>query len=168
MAPMTAAIFRAELFKEIGMLDEGFGSYLEDVDFGLRCAIAGRKGIYAHGAISYHLGSATWGTWNKDTVGRISRNQILLVKKHFGGMAKWRIVAGQLLWGLVAFRHGRGFSYLKGKLEGFSTKVVAGSGVAAGVFAQAVIKASEREIFELQTQTGFDPYWRAYFWLSRQ
>jgi len=44
MAPMTAALFRRSLFKEIGGLDERFESYLEDVDFGIRCAIEDRWG----------------------------------------------------------------------------------------------------------------------------
>src|SRR5262249_28437228 len=38
MAPMTAAMFRRSLFSETGSLDERFESYLEDIDFGLRCA----------------------------------------------------------------------------------------------------------------------------------
>ena len=41
MAPMTAALFQTRLFKEAGLLDEAFESYMEDVDFGLRCAFAG-------------------------------------------------------------------------------------------------------------------------------
>ncbi len=43
---MTAAIFRRQLFRDLGGLDETFGSYMEDVDFGLRCALAGREGLY--------------------------------------------------------------------------------------------------------------------------
>ena len=41
-APMTAALFRSSLFHEVGGLDEDFGSYMEDVEFGIRCALAGR------------------------------------------------------------------------------------------------------------------------------
>src|SRR5690242_11872484 len=37
-APGTASLFRTELFRHIGLLDEGFESYLEDVELGLRCA----------------------------------------------------------------------------------------------------------------------------------
>ena len=29
----------------------------------------------------------------------------------------------------------------------------------------AILEASEQNILELQRQTGFDRYWRAYFWL---
>ena len=112
-APMTAAIFRRSLFDDIGPLDENFGSYLEDVDFGIRCALAGHHGSYIPSAVAYHRGSATRGAWNNDTVKQISRNQILLTVKHFSGEPRWPIVAGQMLWGLVALRHLRGVSYLR-------------------------------------------------------
>src|SRR6202167_247629 len=59
IAPMTAALFRSSLFQEVGLLDESFESYLEDVDFGLRCAFTGRMGAYVPGAIARHIRSAT-------------------------------------------------------------------------------------------------------------
>ncbi len=58
LAPMTAALFRRRLFDEVGLLDERFESYLEDVDFGLRCARRGRYGVYVPQARVLHLGSA--------------------------------------------------------------------------------------------------------------
>ena len=166
MASMTAAIFRKSLFDEIGLLDETFGSYLEDVDFGIRCALAGHTGAYVPSAIAYHRGSATLGAWNNDTVKQISRNQILITAKHFKGQPRWPLVVGQLLWGLVALRHLRGVSYLRGKLSGWKT--------ARAIYREKTIsehrmarlaESSEREIFALQRETGFDWYWRVYFWL---
>jgi GT2 family glycosyltransferase len=167
IAPMTAAIFRRALFDRIGLLDETFGSYLEDVDFGIRCALAGIPGAYIPAAVARHRGSSTFGAWNKDTVKRISRNQILLSVKHFNGEPRWPLVAGQLLWGLVALRHLRGVSFLRGKISGWKT--------ARAIYRERstipedrvarLIATSEQEIFALQQQTGFDWYWRAYFWL---
>jgi GT2 family glycosyltransferase len=168
MAPMTAALFRTSLFQEVGLLDESFESYLEDVDFGLRCAFTGRKGRYVPEAVSRHIGSATAGEWNKDTVRRIARNQVLLAKKHFRGMAVWRIVAGQLLWGLVACRHRGGLSYLRGKLQGVFSRPGGKGQLAPLDTVTSVLEQSERRIFDLQRETGFDRYWRAYFWLLRQ
>jgi hypothetical protein len=168
MAPMTAGLFHSRLFEEIGLLDESFESYLEDVDFGLRCALMGRSGAYAPQAVAHHIGSATAGEWNKDTVRRIARNQILLAKKHFRGMAVWRIVAGQLLWGLVACRHGRGISYLRGKFQGLLTRPSGEAPTGPPATFETVLEESEERIFELQRGTGFDRYWRAYFWLSRR
>jgi GT2 family glycosyltransferase len=168
IAPMTAAIFRRSLFDQLGPLDETFGSYLEDVDFGIRCALAGVHGVYIPSAVAYHRGSATRGAWNKDTVKQIARNQILITVKHFRGEPLWPIVAGQVLWGLVALRHLRGVSYLRGKISGWGTaRAVYRDKTSAppepGISALAT--AGEREIFALQQQTGFDRFWRAYFWL---
>jgi GT2 family glycosyltransferase len=167
IAPMTAAIFRRQLFEELGFLDEAFESYLEDVDFGLRCACAGRAGAYVPEATAFHIGSATSGEWNKDTVRRIARNQVLLAKKHFSASAIWPILAGQLLWGLVACRHGRGLSYLRGKVQGLLARPGPQPLSYAWPKVKAVVEESERHILELQRKTGFDSYWRAYFWLSR-
>jgi GT2 family glycosyltransferase len=171
IAPMTAALFRRELFTEIGLLDERFVSYLEDVDFGLRCAVAGRDGVYVPTAVAYHQGSATLGQWNKDTVRRIARNQVLLAAKHFRGLPKWPLVVGQLLWGLVAVRHGKAVSYLRGKAEGLRLARAVGEQVRNKIARRSIAsitEESERTIFELQQQTGFDSYWRAYFWLLRR
>ena len=45
--------------------DEDFGSYLEDVDLGLRCVREGYRGIYVPDAVAWHHGSATLGRWNR-------------------------------------------------------------------------------------------------------
>jgi GT2 family glycosyltransferase len=162
IAPMTAALFRRSLFHEVGPLDERFVSYMEDTDFGIRCAIAGRDGIYVPSAVAYHLGSATLGAWSYDTVRRISRNQVLLAAKHFKGQPRWPILAGQLLWGLLAFRHARGVAYLAGKFSGWKVEI---DGSADRDTVHAIVTASEKEILGIEQQTGFDTYWRAYFWL---
>lgn len=172
MAPMTAALFHRTLFDTVGLLDESFGSYLEDVDFGFRCALAGREGVFVPQAGAHHRGSATGGRWHKDTVRLISRNQVLLARKHFRRQPVWPIVAGQLLWGLVAFRHGRFVSYFIGKMQGLGCALAVGATVGAKAqspeIVRAVLEESERHIFELQRQTGFDRYWRVYFWLLRR
>src|SRR5436190_2174944 len=102
--PGTAALFRAELFRRIGGFDESFESYLEDVDLGLRCAIAGLDGWYVPEAIAWHRGSATLGRWHPETVRRISRNQLFLVRKHYPASLllrfAWPILVGQGLWAL--------------------------------------------------------------------
>lgn len=166
MAPMTAALFRRDLFHRVGLLDERFESYLEDVDFGLRCALQGFTGAYVPEALAWHLGSATGGAWSSDVVRRISRNQVLLAEKYLLDQPRWPVIAGQSLWGLVAFRHGKLLSYIKGKREGYRERPQRGLAVPEAV--SAVLTESERTIFELQRRTGFDWYWRIYFWLLRR
>ncbi len=167
IASMTAALFQRDLWFHLGGLDEAFGSYLEDVDFGIRCALAGHRGAYVPTAVAHHLGSATLGQWNKDTVYRIARNQILLVIKYFQGQSRIRIVAGQLLWGLVALRHGQLWPYLRGKMAGWRDAGLVNTADSDPGAVRRLLEESEKEIFAVQQQTGFDTYWRVYFWLFR-
>src|SRR5205814_269103 len=101
-----------ELFRCAGGFDDAFESYLEDVDFGLRCAALGLKGRYVPEAVAYHQGSASLGRWNPQTVRRIARNQVYLVAKHIPlGRYWWAIVvgiAGVAAWRRMGFRHRKG------------------------------------------------------------
>jgi GT2 family glycosyltransferase len=117
-APWTAALFRTELFAKVGPLEESFQSYLEDVEFGVRCARSGCAGVYAPEAVAWHLGSSTLGRWHPTTVRLISRNQLLLVARHYPARFAWAVIAGQLLWGGVALRHGAAGAWLRGKWQG--------------------------------------------------
>ena len=169
IAPFTAAIFRSELFRKLGRLDEDFESYLEDVDFGIRCSIQRLQGVYVPEAVAYHYGSATLGRWHALTVRNIARNQLLLVAKHYPPYwirkAGWAVLVAQSLWGLVALRHGAGLAFLAGKMEGLRRfRQVRKPGSAA---LWDVLEQSEHQIRELQNRTGFDFYWRAYFALTR-
>jgi GT2 family glycosyltransferase len=171
-APFTAAIFRADLFERVGLLDEKFESYLEDIDFGIRCAVAGFTGVYVPQAVAYHTGSATLGRWHRDTVRKISRNQLLLIVKHYPPKwvlrYGWPVFIGQSLWGLVALRHGAAFAYLQGKLDGLrlyrGIRGTAPSRSRLGI--TVILRDSENEIHELQQLTGFDLYWKLYFALT--
>ncbi|MGH9662982.1 MAG: glycosyltransferase family 2 protein [Bryobacteraceae bacterium] len=162
MVPLTAALVRRDLFDRLGPLDEQFESYLEDVDFGLRCAAGGYRGVYVPDAVGFHEGSGTLGTWNRDTVRRLARNQIWLVGKHFRAGGWWPVVAGQLLWGALAIRHGAGSAWCQGKWQGLR-RFREIRRRAAGPAPLEFIRRSEDKIWALQKRTGFDLYWRTYF-----
>lgn len=160
IAPGTACLFRRQVLEQLNGFDESFGSYLEDVDLGLRCLAQGLTGIYVPLARASHHGSATLGRWNPQVVRLISRNQLRLVAKHYDRSLfranLWPVLSGQLLWGLVALRHGAFRAWLKGKweaLRGFHLE-----GHPSGALA-TFLEASEREIEHAAT----DNYWRAYF-----
>jgi hypothetical protein len=169
-APLTATLVRRELFEKVGLLDQRFESYLEDVEFGLRCARAGLGGIYVPQARAYHWGSATLGRWHPEVVRRISRNQLLLVARHYPERwwlgYGWPVLVGQALWGLTALRHGAGWAYLRGKAEGIRRFAEFRRAAAAAGSLEETLAASERELFQLQRETGFDAYWRLYFTLT--
>ena len=167
-APLTAALFRTELFDRTGLLDESLESYLEDVDLGLRCASKGLTGLYVPSAVAIHEGSGTLGAWHPDTVRKISRNQLLIVAKHYprGWILRygWPVFVAQTLWGLTALRHGRFLAFAGGKLDGIR-RFRKGRGESCPELA-GILQQSELNIRELQNLTGFDLYWRLYFALT--
>jgi len=169
--PWTAVLFRAELFRIVGLLEESFESYLEDVDFGLRCAAHQLDGRYVPSAVAWHRGSATLGRWHPETVRRISRNQVLLLARHYSGGLLWRccwpIAVAHLLWGGLAFRHGAGWAWLRGKWQGLQS--FPGARKLAGPFDSGLLprlRSNEKTIRTLQQSTGFDRYWSLYFHLT--
>ena len=158
--PFTAVLVRAEVFQHAGLLEERFESYLEDAEFGLRCARLGIHGRYVPDARAIHVGSATLGRWHADTVRHIARNQLLLAARHLPARCWWPVLVGQLLWGGVAFRHGRGFAWVRGAWAGLR-----GFAFAPAVRDEldAVLESNERLIRTI----SHDSYWRLYFLLSR-
>ena len=173
-APWTAALFRAEIFQRVGLLDERFESYLEDVDFGLRCAAQGIAGMYEPAAVAWHRGTAAaLGRWHPETVRRIARNQIYLLARHYPArlLARWKlwpILVAHLLWGGVALRHGTSLAWLRGAAQGvagFRSARKAGPRIDPGTL-EKLLNAHERTIHQFQAATGYDTYWRWYFRLT--
>ncbi|MBM3814693.1 MAG: glycosyltransferase family 2 protein [Acidimicrobiia bacterium] len=169
LAPFTAILFRRASFERAGLLDEQFESYLEDVDFGLRCARAGLEGQYEPRAVAYHWGSATLGEWNRETVRRMARNRVFLLAKHFPRDWQlrfgWPVMAGHLLWCLVAARHGRGLACLRGIWEGVCKYgAIRHQNPAEDI--SCMLEASEATIRELQRAEKVDWYWKLYFALT--
>jgi GT2 family glycosyltransferase len=170
--PFTAVLLRAELFRRAGRLEERFESYLEDVDFGLRCAAGGLSGRYVPGAIAWHRGSATLGRWHPETVRRIARNQLFLVARHYPAQLLrrwfWPIVVAQMLWGALALRHGTPLAWARGVYQGlhdFRTLRKSCTPIEAKIL-DGLLRSNERLIREVQASTGFDAYWRLYFLLT--
>ncbi len=163
LAPGTACLFRRDVLEQLNGFDEEFGSYLEDVDLGLRCVRGGFEGIYVPNAVAWHHGSATFGAWNSRVVRLISRNQLLLIRRHYDRdlfrACFWPIVAGQLLWGLVALRHGAALSWFAGKLDALKSFHPEGE---PSPRLRAFLAASESEI----KHRAADSYWRWYFRLT--
>jgi GT2 family glycosyltransferase len=54
-----ATMFRTEVFRKIGLLDNSFFAYYEDVDFNYRMQLAGYKCLYVPEAVCYHKCGAT-------------------------------------------------------------------------------------------------------------
>lgn len=67
-----AALYRRAMFDDIGLFDEDYFAYLEDVDMALRAQSAGYKSIYVPSAVMYHLGCGTTGSGYHPLVVRLS------------------------------------------------------------------------------------------------
>lgn len=67
-----AALYRRSMLIDIGLLDEDYFAYLEDVDLGLRAQNAGYKCLYVPSAVIYHLGCGTTGSGYHPLVVRLS------------------------------------------------------------------------------------------------
>jgi GT2 family glycosyltransferase len=55
----SCAIYKREFFEKLGLFEEDFHSYLEDVDLSLRAHFKGIKCLYLPNLVSYHQGEAT-------------------------------------------------------------------------------------------------------------
>lgn len=78
-----AAIYRREVFDQIGYFDEAHFAYLEDIDIGYRARIHGYKNRYAAKSVVYHAGSGSSGSrYNEFKVDLASRNSIFLIYKN--------------------------------------------------------------------------------------
>lgn len=67
-----AALYRRSLFCDIGLFDDDYFAYLEDVDIALRAQSAGYKCYYIPTARIYHLGCGTTGSGYSPLVVKLS------------------------------------------------------------------------------------------------
>ena len=122
-----AALYRRKIFNEIGLFDENFFAYLEDVDIGYRARLHGYKSVYCPEAVVYHHGSGTSGSkYNKFKVRISARNNVYLPYKNM----PWPQLALNFVFLLLGYfikyifflKKGYGKEYLNGLMEGFKSR----------------------------------------------
>ena len=115
----AAAIYRREVFEEIGYFDESHFAYLEDVDVGYRARIYGYDNVYCPAAELYHVGSGTSGSkYNSFKVKLAARNNLYLNYKNMPLL--------QLLFNLPFLLIGTGIKYLFFKKMDFAADYAEG------------------------------------------
>lgn len=77
-----ASIYRVKMLEEIGLFDEDFFAYYEDVDISFRAQLAGWKVRYIPNAVAYHGISKTSGGINGFTYRQTMKNLPLLLWKN--------------------------------------------------------------------------------------
>jgi GT2 family glycosyltransferase len=78
-----AGVYSRDMMDRIGLLDESFFAYGEDVDLGLRARWAGYTCFYVPEAVVYHRYSATTGEYSPLKVFLVERNRIWILVKNF-------------------------------------------------------------------------------------
>ncbi len=114
-----AALYRKQMLLEIGLFDEDFFAYLEDVDLNLRANSRGRSCWYVPEAGVYHIGSATSGsTINAFTVSLSTRNSFFVILKNYPLFLLFRfapvICIYQFLWFCFTVKRRQLPAYIKG------------------------------------------------------
>ncbi|MCR5687185.1 MAG: glycosyltransferase family 2 protein [Lachnospiraceae bacterium] len=114
-----AAIYRRDLFEQIGYFDELHFSYLEDVDVGYRARIMGYQNRYTPNAIVYHAGSGTTGSrYNPFKVRLASRNSWYVIYKNMPAL--------QIIINLPFFAIGFGLKALFFIFKGYGREYLSG------------------------------------------
>lgn len=122
-----AAIYRQSILEGIGLFDENFFAYLEDMDISYRARVYGYKNYYESEALVYHIGSATSGSrHNSFKVRLASRNNIYLIYKNMPNLQIALnfifILMGIIIKWIYFGTKGLGLVYIKGVFEGLKTK----------------------------------------------
>lgn len=122
-----AAMYKKSILNEIGMFDDNFFAYMEDVDLAIRSRIYGYKNMLCPNAIVYHIGSATSGSrYNEFKVRLAARNNVWVVYKNLPIPLKIInfifLFLGFLIKYLFFVKKGFGSTYLEGIKEGLSTR----------------------------------------------
>ena len=122
-----AAMYRKSLLDEIGMFDDNFFAYMEDVDLAIRSRINGYRNMLCPNAVVYHIGSATSGSrYNEFKVRLAARNNVWVVYKNLPIPLKIVnfifLFLGFLIKYLFFVKKGFGPVYLAGIREGLSTR----------------------------------------------
>jgi GT2 family glycosyltransferase len=118
-----AALYRRSLFERVGLFDEDFFAYLEDVDFNIRAQRNGCRCRYVAAARVYHIGSATSGSkFNPLTIRLSTRNSLNVLIKNYHAILFFKylpvICIYQLAWLCFCIKKGLLIPYLQGLWDG--------------------------------------------------
>jgi len=116
-----ASLYRCAMLRVIGIFDEKYFAYYEDVDISFRAQLAGWKVWYEPKAIAYHRVGATSSKLGGFTRYHATKNFYLLYAKNMPGWLYWKYLP---LFTLQAVRlcassilKGGGVAYFKGTLR---------------------------------------------------
>jgi GT2 family glycosyltransferase len=113
-----ASLYRVSMLEEIGLLDEDFFAYYEDVDLSFRAQLAGWKVAYVPSSVVYHDTGTTSRRIKGFTTYQTMKNQPLVLYKNvprrYLFTVGWRFFIAHCLFFARAVSRGQGWPALKG------------------------------------------------------
>lgn len=114
-----ASLYRVSMLERVGLFDENFFAYYEDVDLSFRAQLAGWRVAYVPQAVAYHQIGATSNKIRGFTTYQTLKNlPILLLKnvpRRYLWRVSWRFFIAQALFFGRAVSRGHGWAALRGK-----------------------------------------------------
>ena len=94
----STAVFRASAFSAVGLLDERYFLYYEDVDWALRCFLSGHDCVFVPAAVVHHEHAASTRSLGEQRRFRlVQRNLLLCATANLSWPSVARVWAGRLL-----------------------------------------------------------------------
>lgn len=122
----AAAAYRRALFDDVGLFEERFGSFFEDVDLAWRARLRGWRCVFVPEAVVYHKLSATGGGPVASYL--VARNRAWTIQRCYPARLAlpnaWRIVLAEGRTFALAVRHARGAAAratVRGQVVGWVT-----------------------------------------------
>lgn len=170
-----SSLYRNAVFKRIGLFDEDFFAYYEDVDVSWRARLAGFSAVYVPESIAYHKIGGTSGKMKGFTTYQSFKNMPMIVLKDVPSQLLWqvlpRFVMAYITFGISALQRGHGWYACKGFFR-FLTLVPkklrerkhiqSQSRVSAQQINQLIIHDLPPQQFKLRTIRAF--WWKLRFW----
>ena len=106
-APLCCVLIRKEVFDKVGLLDEAYFTYTEDVDFMLQCL---RRNIHLwylpYAKLWHKVSSCTGGSESNFTIRYCIRNRVYFMRKHLPVVSAklWVVLYGAYLFSRYMLR----------------------------------------------------------------
>jgi GT2 family glycosyltransferase len=97
----AAAAYRRSVFDTVGLFDERFFAYVEDVDLGVRAQLAGFRCLFVPGARVYHHASATSNRLPERKFQLIYRNSLIVFFQYMPRLRLLAFAPVMLTWPLI-------------------------------------------------------------------
>jgi GT2 family glycosyltransferase len=98
----TAMLLPRQALEAVGLMDEAFFLYFEEMDWALRARHVGYRHLAVPSAVIWHKVSATLGQTSPPVEYYMLRNHLRFIARHWRGLACWRLMSCTVVRNLAA------------------------------------------------------------------